>query len=132
LEERAMVDLIVIALLAFAIGAVVWAADKRHQHYGALLAPGVAVAAALVTWMVTVAAGLSYQPGWTWVPWIAALIAAAVSAAVICPLLGRRRAAQEIAELTRILRHRAAAARTERAADAGASDRTRGLRPRLR
>jgi 4-amino-4-deoxy-L-arabinose transferase-like glycosyltransferase len=127
-----MVDLIVIALLAFAIGAVVWAADKRHHQYGALLAPAVAVVAALLTWVVTVAAGLRYQPGWTWVPWIAALIAAAVASAAICPLLGRRRAAQEIAELTRILRLRAAAARTERAADAVATGRARILRPRAR
>ncbi|HEV7167331.1 MAG TPA: hypothetical protein VGN49_05110 [Micrococcaceae bacterium] len=99
-----MVDLVVIALLAIGIGAVVWGSDKRHDKYGALLPAGIAVVTALLTWIITVAAGLSYRPGWTWVPWIAALVAAGVVSTVASLALGRNRAANEKARLTAILR----------------------------
>ena len=99
-----MVDLVVIALLAIGIGAVVWGSDKRRERYGALLPAGVAVVAALLAWIITVAAGLSYQPGWTWVPWVAALVAAAVASIVASQALGRSRAAFDTAHLTAILR----------------------------
>lgn len=99
-----MVDLVVIALLAIGIGAVVWSSDKRRANYGALLPAGIAVVAALLTWIIAVAAGLSYQPGWTWVPWIAALVAAAVASTVASLALGRSRAAYDKAHLTAILR----------------------------
>jgi quaternary ammonium compound-resistance protein SugE len=99
-----VVDLVVLALLAIGIGAVVWAADKRHDKYGALLPSGIAVVAALLTWIIAVSAGLSYQPGWTWVPWIASLVAAALVSVVASLTLGRGRAAYDTAHLTAILR----------------------------
>lgn len=99
-----MVDLVVITLLAAGIGAVVWAADKRHHKYGALLPAGVAVVASLLTWIITVSAGLSYQPGWTWVPWIASLVVGAIASAAVALTLGRSRAAYDTAHLTAVLR----------------------------
>ncbi len=101
-----MVDLVVIALLSATAGAIVWGVDrKRHHTYGELLPGGIAVVAALLTWIITVAAGLSYQPGLTWVPWIASLVAAVVLSTGATLLLGRRRMAHDTTHMTSILRH---------------------------
>ncbi|WP_434613770.1 hypothetical protein [Arthrobacter sp. A5] len=100
-----MVDLVVIALLSAAAGAIVWGTDRKHRHtYGELLPAGIAVAAALLTWIITVAAGLGYQPGLTWIPWIASLLVGVVLSTTATQLLGRRRTAFERAHMTVILR----------------------------
>ncbi len=102
-----MVDLVIIALLSGTVGAIVWGVDKQHHHtYGELLPAGIAVLAALLTWIITVAAGLSYQPGLTWIPWIASMAAAIVLSLAASRLLGRSRTARDTARLTAILRTR--------------------------
>ncbi len=100
-----MVDLVIIALMSGTVGAIVWGIDKRRHHaYGELLPAGIAVLAALLTWIITVAAGLSYQPGLTWIPWIASMVAAIVFSVAASLLLGRSRTARDTARLTAILR----------------------------
>jgi quaternary ammonium compound-resistance protein SugE len=99
-----MVDLVVIALICAGIGAIVWGADRKHRNYGILLPAGVAIAAALLTWIITVSAGLGYQPGWTWVPWIASLIVGAAVSVLVVAVLGASRARFDSAHLTAILR----------------------------
>lgn len=100
-----MVDLVVIALIAAGLGAIVWAVDKKHHKYGVLLPSAVAVVAAMLTWIITVSAGLSYNPGWTWVPWIASLVAAVLFSTVASLLLSRNRSTFDTARLTAILKH---------------------------
>ncbi|NYE95041.1 quaternary ammonium compound-resistance protein SugE [Psychromicrobium silvestre] len=100
-----MIDLVVIALIAAGLGAIVWAADKKHHKYGVLLPSAVAVVAAMLTWIITVAAGLSYNPGWTWVPWVASLVVGVVFATVVSIVLGRSRSTFDTARLTAILKH---------------------------
>ncbi|WP_394939114.1 hypothetical protein [Psychromicrobium sp. YIM B11713] len=99
-----MVDLVVIALIAAGLGAIVWAADKKHHKYGALLPSAIAVIAAALTWIITVSAGLSYNPGWTWVPWIASLVAAVLFSTLASLLLSRNRSNYDTAQLTAILK----------------------------
>ncbi|WP_026555574.1 hypothetical protein [Arthrobacter sp. 35W] len=101
-----MVDLIVIALIAGALGAIAWATDKRHLSYGALLPAAVGVVAALITWIITVAVGLGYTPGLAWVPWIASLLVGGAAAFTLSAVLGRSRTALDIAERNAILRIR--------------------------
>ncbi|WP_427018723.1 hypothetical protein ACQCSX_09415 [Pseudarthrobacter sp. P1] len=101
-----MVDLIVIALISGALGAIAWAADKRHTGYGAFLPAAAAVVAALLTWIITVAVGLGYMSGWTWVPWIASLLVGGAAAFALATGLGRSREALDVAERTAILRIR--------------------------
>lgn len=99
-----MVDLVVIALISAGFGIIVWAVDRNHDRYGALLPPAVAVIAAMLTWIITISATLGYQPGWTWVPWIASLIVGAAVAAVVAFALGRNRKNHDTNQLTSILK----------------------------
>lgn len=101
-----MVDLIVIALISGAIGAIAWASDKRHASYGAFLPAAFAIVGALLTWIITVAIGLGYTSGWTWVPWIGSLVVGGAAAFGLTAMLGRSRTALDVAERTAILRIR--------------------------
>ncbi|MBW4096275.1 MAG: hypothetical protein HIU81_13380 [Acidobacteria bacterium] len=99
-----MLDLILITLMALAIGAIVWGVDKRHNIYGSFLPAGVAVTAAMLCWIITVLFGLSYQPGLTWIPWVLPLVVAAGAAVAVSTVLGARRVQRHTAALTEILK----------------------------
>ncbi|MCZ2403224.1 hypothetical protein IV498_08520 [Paenarthrobacter sp. Z7-10] len=99
-----MVDLVVIALLALLIGAIVWGMDKKHGEYGILVPAAVAVVTAMLIWIITVAAGLGYQPGLTWIPWIVSLAGAAAVSVLASLALSSSRAARDTTRRTAILR----------------------------
>lgn len=99
-----IVEIVVIGLISIGIGMIVWAADREHTRYGAALPAGSAVVAAMLTWIITVAAGLSYLPGWTWVPWIASLIVALTASATVSVMLSRTRSRYDAARITAILK----------------------------
>lgn len=99
-----MVDLVVIALLALLIGAIVWGLDKKHGEYGILVPSATAAVTAMLVWVITIAAGLGYQPGLMWIPWLASLTAAAAVSVFAALALGSSRAARDTARKTAILR----------------------------
>ena len=98
-----MLSLILVTLTAVAAGFAVWAADRHRALYGALLLPGISVSAALITWLVLRAAGVtSFEADWIgWALPVAVSILAPVVAAVP---IGRSRAKADVAETERILR----------------------------
>lgn len=99
-----MLSLIVVAMVAVAAGFVVWANDKRHAKYGIAVPAGVALTVGMLSWIIFQAAGLGYQPGLTWIPWILPLLLAAAAAVAAVVLLGRSRTAQDTERLNAILR----------------------------
>ncbi|WP_146361349.1 hypothetical protein [Arthrobacter yangruifuii] len=98
-----MLSLILVTLTAAAAGFAVWAADSRRALYGALLLPGIAVSAALITWLALRAAGAaSFEADWIgWAVPVAMSLLAPIVAAVF---IGRSRARADTAETERILR----------------------------
>lgn len=98
-------SIVVIALISIAIGLIVWAADKRHTRYGAVLPIGVAVSAAMVVWIVTAATNLTQTSGWQWVPWIASLVIATAVSVIVSTTVGRTREHQDTQALSQILKH---------------------------
>lgn len=99
-----MLSLIVVAMVSVAAGFVVWASDKRHAKYGMGTPAGVAAATAMLSWILFTAAGLGYQPGLTWIPWVLPVLLGTAAAVAIAGFLGRRRARHDAARLTAILR----------------------------
>jgi hypothetical protein len=99
-----MLSLIVVAMVTLAAGFVVWANDKRHAKYGISLPAGVAVAVGMLSWILFMAAGLGYQPGLTWIPWVLPLVLGTAAAVAAALYLGRRRTRHDTARLTAILR----------------------------
>ena len=99
-----MLSLIVVAMVTVAVGFVVWANDKRHAKYGMSLPAGVALGAGMLSWIIFMAAGLGYQPGLTWIPWILPLVLGTAAAVAVVRYLGRRRTRHDTARLTAILR----------------------------
>jgi uncharacterized membrane protein len=99
-----LLSLIVVAMVTAAVGFVVWANDKRHAKYGISVPAGVAVAVGMLSWIIFMAAGLGYQPGLTWIPWILPLLLGAAAAVAVVLYLGRRRTRHDTARLTAILR----------------------------
>jgi len=101
-----MVAVVIITLIAGAAGAIVWATDKRHLSYGALLPAGAAVVTALITWMITVAAGLDSNSSTAWIPWILSILVGTVFAVLAAQLFGRNRHHADLIKATDILRMR--------------------------
>jgi hypothetical protein len=99
-----MLSLIVVALVTVAAGFAVWANDKRHAKYGISVPAGVAVTVGMLSWIILMAAGLGYQPGLTWIPWILPMVLGTASAMGVALYLGRRRTLHDTARLTAILR----------------------------
>ena len=69
-----MLSLIVVALVTVAAGFVVWANDKRHAKYGIAVPAGVSPTVGMLSWIAFMAAGLGYQPGLTWIPWVLPMV----------------------------------------------------------
>jgi len=99
-----MLSLIVVAMVAVAAGFVVWANDKRHAKYGIAVPAGVALGVGMLSWIVFMAAGFGYQPGLTWIPWVAPLLLGTAAAVGAVLYLGRSRTRQDTARMTAILR----------------------------
>ncbi|MDQ0820139.1 Na+/proline symporter [Arthrobacter sp. V4I6] len=96
--------MIVVAMVTVAAGFVVWANDKRHAKYGISVPAGVAVAVGMLSWIIFTAAGLGYQPGLTWIPWVLPMVIGTAAAVAVALYLGRRRTQHDTARLTAILR----------------------------
>ena len=75
-----MLSLIVVALVTVAAGFVVWANDKRHAKYGIAVPAGVSLTVGMLSWIAFMAAGLGYQPGLTWIPWVLPMVLGAAAA----------------------------------------------------
>lgn len=99
-----MLSLTIVVLAAAAAGFLVWANDKRHAKYGAGLPAGVSVTVGAVTWIILIAAGFGYLPGFTWLPWVLPVILGTAAAAGVVLYLGRTRARQDTGRLTAALR----------------------------
>ena len=56
-----MVPLVLLLLVAVAVGFTAWAVDSRRHAYGVLLLPGIAVAAAVLLWFILMAAGPGFR-----------------------------------------------------------------------
>lgn len=101
-----MVAMVIIALIAIALGAIAWAVDKNRITFGALLPAGSAVTVALIIWMITMAAGLNKDPATAWIPWILSIVAAGATAWAVAGLVGRTRRQELMARETQILQMR--------------------------
>lgn len=99
-----MLSLVIVALVTIAAGFIVWANDKRHGKYGIALPPGVALATGMLSWIIVIAAGLGYQPGLTWIPWVLPVVLGTAAAIAVVLYLGRLRTAQDTARMTSALR----------------------------
>lgn len=99
-----MLSLVIVALVTIAAGFIVWANDRRHAKYGMFLPAGVATAVGMLAWIICMAAGLGYQPGLTWIPWILPMVAGAAAAVAVTGYLGRVRAKRDTQRLTAALK----------------------------
>jgi cyanate permease len=68
------------------------------------LPAGVATAVGMVVWILCMAAGLGYQPGLTWIPWILPVVLGTAAAVAVVWFLGRSRTRHDTARLTAVLR----------------------------
>lgn len=99
-----MLSLVIVVLVNVASGFIVWANDRRHAKYGMFLPAGVATAAGMAVWIICMSAGLGYQPGLTWIPWTAPMVAGAAAALAAAAFLGRTRTKQDTQRLTEALK----------------------------
>ena len=99
-----MLSLVIVALVTVAAGFVVWANDRRHAKYGIALPAGVATAVGMLSWIIFMAAGLGYQPGLTWIPWVLPMVLGTGAALAAAVYLGRKRALHDTKQLTAALR----------------------------
>jgi CHASE2 domain-containing sensor protein len=99
-----MLSLIVVALVTVAAGFVVWANDKRHAKYGIALPAGVSLTVGMLSWIAFMAAGLGYQPGLTWIPWVLPMVLGSVAAVGAAVYLGRTRSHHDTLRLTAALK----------------------------
>ena len=99
-----MLSLTIVVLATAAGGFIVWANDKRHAKYGAVLPAGIAVGVAALAWIILMAAGFGYLPGLTWLPWVLPMVLGIAAAVGAVAYLGRTRARHDMERLTAILR----------------------------
>lgn len=98
-----MVALIVIALCSGALGAIAWAVDKHRTTFGAVLPAGMAVAASLLVWIITMAVGLGNDSATAWIPWILSIVVGGAAAWATAGFVGRTRHAHQVQQATAIL-----------------------------
>lgn len=99
-----MLSLVVVVLATIATGFIVWANDKRHGKYGIALPAGVSATIGVLSWIIFIMAGLGYQPGLTWIPWVLPIVLGTAAAAAVVIVLGRQRTRLDTAALTKALR----------------------------
>ena len=98
-----MVALVIIALTAGAFGAIAWAVDKYRHTFGAVLPAGVAVAASLLVWIITMAFGLGNNSATAWLPWILSMVAGGTVPWATAGIVGRTRHNQQVQRTNEIL-----------------------------
>ncbi len=98
-----MVALVIIALIAGALGAMAWAVDKHRQTFGAVLPAGAAVSASLLVWIITMAVGLDNDAATAWIPWILSIVVGGAAAWATAGFVGRTRHHQHVARTNAIL-----------------------------
>ncbi|MEV7660939.1 hypothetical protein [Paenarthrobacter sp. NPDC089316] len=99
-----MLSLVIVVLATVATGFIVWATDKRHSRYGVALPAGIAAGVAALSWIAFISAGLGYQPGATWIPWVLPIVLGTAAAAGVVVYLGRTRTKHDTEALTKALR----------------------------
>ena len=99
-----MLSLVIVLLVTAAAGFIIWANDRRHTKYGILLPAGTAAAVGMLAWIICIWAGLGYQPGLTWLPWVLPMAAGTAAALAVAVYLGRARAKQDTQRLTAALK----------------------------
>jgi len=99
-----MLSLIMVVLVTVAAGFIVWANDRRHAKYGISVPAGVATAVGMLSWIIFMAAGLGYQPGLTWIPWILPMVLGTAASIAAVVYLGKTRTRQDTERLTTILK----------------------------
>ncbi|MDP5227160.1 MULTISPECIES: hypothetical protein [Arthrobacter] len=99
-----MLSLIIPLLGVVAFGALAWAVNRQRSTLGAALPAGAGVLAAALSWIVFIALGLGYLPGWTWAPWVLPLVIGIAAAFATSFVLGARRSAQDTTAVEGILR----------------------------
>ena len=99
-----MLSLVIVVLVTVAAGFIVWANDRRHAKYGMFLPAGVATVVGMLAWIICMAAGLGYQPGLTWIPWILPMVAGSGAAVAVAGYLGRLRTKRDTQRLTAALK----------------------------
>ena len=98
-----MVALVLLVLVAAAVGFIAWAVDRRRHAYGVLLLPGIAVAAAVLLWFVLMAAGLGSEPGVHFLSWLLPMAVSLPAAWAGAWWIGRRRVQRDTERLTALL-----------------------------
>ncbi len=98
-----MLALIIISLSSCALGAIAWAVNKNRSTFGAALPAGMAVAASLVVWIITMAAGLGADGATAWIPWILSIVVGGAAAWVTSGYVGRTRHAHHVQQTNAIL-----------------------------
>ena len=98
-----MVQLVLLVLVAAAAGFIAWAVDGRHQTYGILLLPGIAVAAAVVLWFILMATGLGSEPGVHFLSWLLPMAVSIPAAWTGAWWIGRSRSQRDTERLTALL-----------------------------
>ncbi|MFJ4226262.1 hypothetical protein ACIPYV_01705 [Paenarthrobacter nicotinovorans] len=99
-----MLSLVIVVLVTIATGFIVWANDKWHSRYGIALPAGVSAAVGALSWVAFISAGLGYQPGATWIPWVLPMVLGTAAAAGVVVYLGRTRTKHDTEALTKALR----------------------------
>ncbi|WP_395404871.1 hypothetical protein ACHMXB_09950 [Arthrobacter sp. UC242_113] len=99
-----MLSLVIVVLVTAAAGFIVWANDRRHTKYGILVPAGTAASVGMLAWIICIWAGLGYQPGLTWLPWVIPMAAGTAAALAVAVYLGRARAKQDTQRLTAALK----------------------------
>jgi len=99
-----MLSLIIPVLIVAAVGALAWAVNRQRPTLGAALPAGVGVLATALSWIVFIAIGLGYLPGWTWVPWIGPLVLGIAASFAASWILSSRRSTADAEALTEILK----------------------------
>ena len=99
-----MLSLVIVLLVTAAAGFIVWANDRRHTKYGILVPAGTAAVVGMLAWIICIWAGLGYQPGLTWLPWVLPMVAGTAAALAVAVYLGRARAKQDTQRLTAALK----------------------------
>ncbi|WFR83168.1 hypothetical protein [Arthrobacter sp. Y-9] len=99
-----MLSLIIPVLLVAAVGALAWAVNRQRATLGAALPAGAGVLVTALSWIIFIAFGLGYLPGWTWLPWIGPLVLGIAASFSVSWILSSRRSAEDAKALTEILK----------------------------
>jgi hypothetical protein len=98
-----MVPLVLLLLVAAAVGFTAWAVDSRRHAYGVLLLPGIAVAAAVLLWFILMGAGLASEPSVHYLSWLLPMAVSVPAAWAGAWWIGRRRVRRDTERLTALL-----------------------------